>query len=100
MPRQPEALDEAVALALSWEHVQGVREVQRAAKGASGKCGLCSKGGHEEAQCKVQRRVRELWVRSNNSMRGCAITAGKDGEEVPEEGSGSTRLARLGSAVR
>jgi hypothetical protein len=103
-PQHPEALHEAVALALSWERAESLREARRVAKAAAGngigisKCGFCSAEGHEEPDCEVRKRMMELWLRSSSSAgRGTAV-AGKVGEDA-EEGGGSARLGRLESAV-
>ncbi|KAJ1282072.1 hypothetical protein BS78_03G022000 [Paspalum vaginatum] len=98
VPQQPEALDEAVALALSWESAAGLREARRFAKAACGgagdRCSFCDAEGHEEAQCEVRIRLRELYRSSSSSGRGGAVVA-----EQAEEAGGSMALARLGSAV-
>ncbi|KAE8789452.1 hypothetical protein D1007_36341 [Hordeum vulgare] len=101
-PQHPEALDEAVALALSWEGAEGLREARRAAKAAVAgndgvRCGFCGAEGHEEPGCEVRKRMMELWLRSSSSGRGSTML-GKMGDEA-EEGGGSARLGRLGSAV-
>ncbi|XP_062190185.1 uncharacterized protein LOC133893224 [Phragmites australis] len=102
VPQQPEALDEAVALALSWERAESVRAARRAAKSAcvaGDRCAFCGAEGHEEPRCEVRRRMRELWRRSSSSSgRGGAMGVTKEGEEA-EEGGGSMTLTRLGSAV-
>jgi hypothetical protein len=100
-PQRPKALDEAVALALSWERAESVREARRAATSARAavkRCSFCGTEGHEEAQCEVRVRMRELWRRSSSGGRGGAMVVAGDGEQA-EEGGGSTALARLGSAV-
>ncbi|KAL5228013.1 hypothetical protein ABZP36_016278 [Zizania latifolia] len=91
VPQHPEALGEAVALALSWERAESVREARRAVKEAGSRCGFCALEGHDEAQCELRRRMKEFCLRSS-SGRGDTAT-------VAEEGGGSMRLARLGSAV-
>nr|TKW14108.1 hypothetical protein SEVIR_5G145650v2 [Setaria viridis] len=102
-PQRPAALDEAVALALSWERAESVREARRAATSARAaveRCSFCGMEGHEEAQCEVRMRMRELWRRCSGGGggRGGAIVTAEDGER-DEEGGGSMALARLGSAV-
>ncbi|KAM0918090.1 hypothetical protein ACQ4PT_009063 [Festuca glaucescens] len=104
-PQQPEALHEAVALALSWERAESLREARRAAKAAAGngdgvsRCGFCGAEGHEEPGCEVRKRMMELWLRSSSSSnaRGGGM-AGKVTVDA-EEGGGSARLGRLESAV-
>ncbi|ONM28566.1 hypothetical protein ZEAMMB73_Zm00001d039402 [Zea mays] len=85
-PQHPEELDDAVALALSWERAEGVREAWRVAKAACApapatptvvRCSLCGADGHEEARCEARR----------------------SGVVAEEEGGGSGPLSRLGSAV-
>ncbi|OEL38023.1 hypothetical protein BAE44_0000960 [Dichanthelium oligosanthes] len=101
VPQQLETLDDAVALALSLERAEGVREARRVAKAACAagdRCAFCGAEGHKEAQCEVRMRMRELWRRNSSSWRAGAIVAAKDGEQAEERG-GSTALARLGSAV-
>ncbi|KAF0924868.1 hypothetical protein E2562_014953 [Oryza meyeriana var. granulata] len=96
-PQRPEALDEAVALALRWERAESVREARRAAKAAVSRCGFCDSEGHEEARCELRRRMREMCLRrSSSSGRGGAAMVV---EEAEEQGCGSMRLARVGSAV-
>ena len=96
-PQHPEALDDAVALALIWERAEGVREAWRVAKAACTpapttpavvRCSFCGLDGHEEALC-------EAW------MSGGGGGGGRGGSVVvaDEEGGGSGALARLGSAV-
>ncbi|CAM0880320.1 unnamed protein product [Alopecurus aequalis] len=104
-PQQPEALHEAVALALSWERAESLREARRAAKaavgngiGIGGRCGFCSAEGHEEPGCEVRKRMMELWMRSSSSAGRGTAAAAKIGEDA-EEGGGSARLGRLESAV-
>uniref|UniRef100_A0A453EF80 SCAN box domain-containing protein n=1 Tax=Aegilops tauschii subsp. strangulata TaxID=200361 RepID=A0A453EF80_AEGTS len=101
-PQHPEALDDAVALALSWERAEGLREARRVAKAAVAgnggvRCGFCGAEGHEEPGCEVRKRMMESWLRSSSNGRGSAML-GKVGEEA-EEGGGNARLGRLGSAV-
>lgn len=108
----PSELDEAVALALSWEGAEGLRAARRAAKEACGsssaaalKCAFCGMEGHEEARCEVGTRMSELWGSGSINIVGgggaAAAMAAKDGEETDEEeGSGSKKtMARIGSAV-
>ncbi|KAL6838811.1 hypothetical protein ACP4OV_031525 [Aristida adscensionis] len=99
-PLQPETLDDAVALAGSWERTEGVQEAGRAACTAGDRCAFCGEEGHQEARCEVRRRMVELWRRrsSGGGGREGAAAPAKDGEEAAE-GGGSARLVRLGSAV-
>nr|CAB3475813.1 unnamed protein product [Digitaria exilis] len=87
--QQPETLDEAVALALTWERAGSVRRRRRPE-------------GHDEARCEVRTGMRELWLRgSSSSGRGGAAAmavVANDGEQA-EEGGGRMALARLESAV-
>ncbi|KAJ1296534.1 hypothetical protein BS78_01G308600 [Paspalum vaginatum] len=95
VPQQPEAL------ALTWESAAGLREARRVARatcGAGDRCSFCDAEGHEEAQCEVRIRLRELYRSSSGGGRGGAAVAVKEEEQV-EEGGGSMALARLGSAV-
>ncbi|KAF8714331.1 hypothetical protein HU200_027795 [Digitaria exilis] len=104
--QQPETLDEAVALALTWERAGSVREARRAAKAACAagddQCAFCGEEGHDEARCEVRTGKRELWLgRSTSSGRGGAAAmavVANDGEQA-EEGGGRMALARLESAV-
>ncbi|KAK1662969.1 hypothetical protein QYE76_051128 [Lolium multiflorum] len=105
-PQRPDALHDAVALALSWERAESLREARRAAMAAAGngdsvtRCGFCGAEGHEEPGCEVRKRMMELWLRSSGSSsnaRGGAM-AGKVTVDA-EEGGGSARLGRLESAV-
>uniref|UniRef100_A0A0E0FID1 Retrotransposon gag domain-containing protein n=1 Tax=Oryza nivara TaxID=4536 RepID=A0A0E0FID1_ORYNI len=100
-PQRPEALDVAVALALSWERAESVREARRAAKAARmTRCEFCDTEGHEEAQCETRRRMRALCLRrSSSSRRGGASATMVVEEAAEEEGGGSMRFARLGSTV-
>ncbi|CAL4965958.1 unnamed protein product [Urochloa decumbens] len=104
-PQRPGALDEAVALALSWERAESVHEARRAAKAAAadcaavGRCSFCGTEGHEEARCEVRTRMKELWRRSSSSGRGGGGVVGMDEEQDEGGGGGSMMLARLGSAV-
>lgn len=94
-PQHPEALDDAVALAMSWESAHGVREAWRVAKAACAaaaaapatpavvRCSFCGADGHEEALC-------EAWM--SGGGRGGAVV-------VAEEGGGSGPMARLESTV-
>uniref|UniRef100_J3KXI6 Retrotransposon gag domain-containing protein n=1 Tax=Oryza brachyantha TaxID=4533 RepID=J3KXI6_ORYBR len=99
-PQQPEALDEAVALAMSWEGADSVREARRAAKAVVSRCGFCAMEGHQEARCGLRRRMREFCLGRSSSGGGrggaaMVVEAAAGAEEV----GGSMRLARLGSAV-
>ncbi|CAL4958901.1 unnamed protein product [Urochloa decumbens] len=105
-PQRPAALDEAVALALSWERAESVHEARRAAKAAAaaadcaavGRCSFCGGEGHEEERCEVRTKMRELWRRSSSGRDGGGVL-GMDGEQDEGGGGGSMMLARLGSAV-
>ncbi|PVH39491.1 hypothetical protein PAHAL_5G517000 [Panicum hallii] len=102
VPQQLETLEDAVALALSLERAESVREARRVAKAAcaaAGRCSFCDAEGHEEARCEVRVRMKKLWRSSSSSGRGGGAVAAKDGERAEEEGGGSTALERLASAV-
>ncbi|CAO2161524.1 unnamed protein product [Urochloa humidicola] len=105
-PQRPAALDEAVALALSWERAESVHEARRAAKAAAAgaavdRCSFCCEEGHEEARCEVRTGMRELWRRSSSGVgRGGGGAVAVNGEQGEGDGGGgSMALARLGSAV-
>lgn len=70
------------------------RRVEGAAKATSGTCGFCGADRHKEARCEVQRRMRELYMRSSSSVREGAIAAGKDREEVLEAVARGSRGSR------
>uniref|UniRef100_A0ACD5VDI7 Uncharacterized protein n=1 Tax=Avena sativa TaxID=4498 RepID=A0ACD5VDI7_AVESA len=108
-PQQPETTLDAVALALAWERAESLRDARRAAKAAAAgsgngvsvsRCSFCDEEGHEEPDCEVRRRMMEMWLRSSSSgtAKGGAM-ARTVGEDAEEEGGGSARLGRLGSAV-
>ena len=101
-----ETLEDAVALALTLERAESVREARRVAKAAcaaAGRCSFCDAEGHEEAQCEVRVRMKKLWRSSSggsSSGRGGGAAAAKDGERAEEEwGGGNMALARLASAA-
>ena len=101
VPQVLETLEDAVALALSLERAESVREARRVAKAAcaaAGRCSFCDAEGHEEAQCEVRVRMKKLW--RSSSGRGGGAAAAKDGERAEEEwGGGNMALARLASAA-
>jgi len=101
VPQVLETLEDAVALALSLERAESVREARRVAKAAcaaAGRCSFCDAEGHEEAQCEVRVRMKKLW--RSSSGRGGGAAAAKDGERAEEEwGGGSMALAGLASAA-
>ena len=106
VPQVLETLEDTVALALSLERAESVREARRVAKAACaavGRCSFCDAEGHEEAQCEVRVRMKKLWRSSSggsSSGRGGGAAAAKDGERAEEEwGGGNMALARLASAA-
>lgn len=73
--QRPETLEEAARLAENWDRAKMMkREV-------SAKCGFCD-GGHEERECEVRRKMRELWLRSgsNNTSSGRIGTKEEGGD--------------------
>ncbi|KAG6496028.1 hypothetical protein ZIOFF_043876 [Zingiber officinale] len=99
LPQRPATLADAVKLALSWEQARSVREARRGNDGASGgagsvKCGFCD-GGHEERDCEVRRKMRDLWLRNKE-----AAAMSPSMSMVRREGGSEEALARSGSMKR
>lgn len=106
--QRPETLEEAVRLAVNWEQVQSLRAKRRNNNNnnkevvpvTSVKCGFCD-GEHEEGECEVRKKMRELWMKKR---RYCSWNNIKDEEEEEEDqvvgGSGDGGNISIGTSKR
>lgn len=63
LPQKPSSLNEALRLAFGFEQVKSVRGDRKVVK-----CGFCD-GLHEERECEVRERMKELWLKSKEENR-------------------------------
>ncbi|KAJ7948437.1 Retrotransposon gag protein [Quillaja saponaria] len=61
--QKPNSLNEALKLAFSFEQVRSIRVVEQRVLN----CGFCE-GKHEEQDCEVRQRMRELWIQSKEKQ--------------------------------
>ncbi|XXG90191.1 hypothetical protein AAC387_Pa12g2015 [Persea americana] len=93
IPHNPNSLDDAFRLALTWEQALSIRASRRrrngvAAAGTPGgdeaaKCGFCD-GPHDEGTCEIRRKMRELWL--NNKEKSLTALNGGSTPEKKESG--------------
>lgn len=102
IPHNPNSLDEAFRLAMTWEQALSIRASRRRRRnvfdpaiGSTGgamtaKCGFCD-GPHDEGTCEIRRRMRELWLKNKDksliaSSGGSTTEEKKKGEDEEEDG--------------
>lgn len=93
--QKPSSLNEALRLAFGFEQVKGIRPGDR--RKVAVKCGFCD-GSHDERDCEVRERMRELWFKSKEEDEEGEKISG-NGETEKKEFERLVSMARNGSFV-